>query len=293
MTLSRAMMTQAPLRRRVVAATAEGILALATLLGLVILVVLLVELLSSGTNQLDWHFLTSFLHSDPEKAGIRSALAGTLSLMGITIVVVVPIGIGAAIFLEEYASKYRITRIIDITVANLAGVPSIVYGMLGLAVFGRWFAMGESLLAAALTLTLVILPIVVVSAREALRAVPQSIREGALALGGTRWQTVRDHVLPFALPGVITGLILALSRAIGETAPLIMVGALVFVPFSPANIMDTFTALPLQIYTWADRPQEAFHELAAAAIVVLLVLLLAMNAIAIAIRYYGQRNRYD
>jgi phosphate transport system permease protein len=197
--------------------------------------------------------------------------------------------VGAAVYLEEYSKKTRFTRIIEINISNLAGVPSIVYGILGLAFFVRGLMLGRSLLAGALTLALLILPIIIISSQEAIRAVPGSIREASYALGATKWQTIRNHVLPAALPGILTGNILALSRAIGEAAPLIMIGALTFVAFTPQSPLDPFTALPIQIFNWASRPKTEFQSLAAAGILVLLFLLLAMNAAAIIIRNKYQR----
>jgi phosphate transport system permease protein len=200
------------------------------------------------------------------------------------------VGVAAAIYLEEYAPKGRLSRFIEVNIANLAGVPSIVYGILGLAIFVRWMAMGRSVLAGSLTMSLLILPIIIIASREAIRAVPGSIRLAAFAVGATRWQTVRDHVLPGALPGILTGVILALSRAIGESAPMIMIGALAYVAFTPKGPMDAFMPLPIQIFNWAARPQQEFHQLAAAGIVVLLGVLLLMNATAVFIRYRSQRG---
>ena len=221
----------------------------------------------------------------PKKAGINSALFGTLWLIGFTALFSVPIGIGAGIYLEEFGNKNYFSRFVDLNISNLAGVPSIVYGMLGLVIFVRWFGFGESVLAGSLTMSLLILPIIIIATREALRAVPGTIRQAAFALGATRWQTVYAHVLPQAFPGILTGIILALSRAIGETAPLIMIGALTYVAFVPEGPMDEFTALPIQIFNWASRPQKEFHELAAAGILVLLFVLLLMNSIAVIIRH--------
>jgi phosphate transport system permease protein len=212
-------------------------------------------------------------------------------LMILTALFSIPVGVGAAIYLEEYADKERwYNRAIEINIQNLAAVPSIVYGILGLAFLVRGLDLGRVLLAGALTLTLLVLPIVIIAAREAIRAVPTGIREGALALGATRWQMVRRQILPAAVPGIATGSILALSRAIGETAPLILIGAIVFVPFNPDGLTSAFTALPIQIFNWTTRPQEEFKLLAAAAIIVLLVLLLTMNAFAIWLRNRYQRR---
>jgi phosphate transport system permease protein len=262
----------------------------ATLVGIVFLVVLLVDILRDGAGWLDMQFLTSFPSRFPEQAGIKSALWGTIWMIGLTSIFTLPIGLGTAIFLVEYASRHWLTRIIQTNISNLAGVPSIVYGILGLAFFVRTLALGRSVLAGALTMTLLVLPIVVIASQEALRAVPDSLRHAAYALGTTRWQVVRRIVLPAALPGVLTGTILALSRAIGETAPLIMIGALMFVPFLPSGPLDSFTVLPIQIFNWTARPQADFRHLAAAAILVLLIVLLAMNAAAIWLRSKYQRR---
>ena len=263
---------------------------LATLAGVVLLAVLVADVLQNGVPWLRWSFLTSFPSRFPEQAGIKAALWGTIWLIGLTALFSIPVGIGAAIYLEEYARRNWLNTLIEINIANLAGTPSIVYGILGLSIFVRWLALGRSVLAGALTMSLLILPVTIIASREALRAVPSSIRLAAFALGATRWQTVRAHVLPAALPGILTGVILGLSRAIGETAPLIMIGALTYVAFTPAGPMDAFTALPIQIFNWASRPQREFYGLAAAGILVLLGVLLTMNAAAIWIRYRSQRS---
>ena len=253
--------------------------------GVLILGVLLFHVTWEGFPWLDMQFINDFPSRFPKKAGINSALFGTLWLIGFTALFSVPIGIGAGIYLEEFGSKNYFSRFVDLNISNLAGVPSIVYGMLGLVIFVRWFGFGESVLAGSLTMSLLILPIIIIATREALRAVPGTIRQAAFALGATRWQTVYSHVLPQAFPGILTGIILALSRAIGETAPLIMIGALTYVAFVPEGPMDEFTALPIQIFNWASRPQKEFHELAAAGILVLLFVLLLMNSIAVIIRH--------
>jgi phosphate transport system permease protein len=259
--------------------------------GLLVLVVLFYDVLKDGLGSLNWHFLTSFASFNPDRAGLESAIWGTLWLMGVCALFIVPVGMATAVYLEEYADSSRWwNRMIEVNIQNLAAVPSIVYGILGLAFLVRGLDLGRVLLAGALTLTLLVLPIVIISAREAIRAVPDSIREGALALGATRWQTIRRQVLPSAIPGIATGSILALSRAIGETAPLILIGAIVFVPFNPSGLDSAFTALPIQIFNWTTRPQEEFHLLAAAAIIVLLAILLTMNAFAIWLRNKYQRR---
>lgn len=280
-----------PRRRFVAALFASACLAI-TLVGVVVLAVLLVSVAAKGWSWLSWKFLTNPpSRLWPENAGVKSALFGTMWLVGITIVVSIPIGVGAAIYLEEFARDNRLTRLIRLNIANLAGVPSVVYGILGLAVFVRWLHFDRSVLSGGLTLSLLVLPVVIIASREALAAVPSSIRHAAYALGATKWQTVRAHVLPAALPGIITGVILALSRAVGETAPLIMLGGLTFCTAVPDGLLSDFTAMPIQIYNWLDEPQPEFHHLAAAGIVVLLGVLLSMNALAIGIRAWRQRKR--
>ena len=254
-------------------------------IGVLILGILLFHVTQEGIQWLDLQFLSDFPSRFPAKAGIHSALIGTLWLISLTALFSVPIGIGAGLYLEEFTKKSRISQFVDLNISNLAGVPSIVYGMLGLVIFVRWFEFNQSVLAGSLTMSLLILPVIIISTREALRAVPNTIRQAAFALGATRWQTIYAHVLPAAFPGILTGIILALSRAIGETAPLIMIGALTYVAFVPDGPMDDFTALPIQIFNWASRPQQQFHELAAAGILVLLFVLLLMNSIAVFIRH--------
>lgn len=256
----------------------------ATCMGVVLLAVLLVDILRQGMGRLSLDFLTSYPSRFPERAGIKSALYGTMWTVSFTGLISFPLGVGAAIYLEEYAPRTWLTRVIETNIANLAGVPSIVYGVLGLAVFVRAMALGRSVLAGAATLALLILPIVIISSQEAIRAVPPSVREAGLGIGATKWQTLQSLVLPIAFPGILTGMILALSRAIGETAPLIMIGALTFIAFTPNTPLDEFTVLPIQIFNWAARPQAGFHELAAAGIIVLLIALLSMNALAIILR---------
>ena len=253
--------------------------------GVLILGVLLFHVTQEGIQWLDLQFLSDFPSRFPAKAGIHSALIGTLWLISLTALFSVPIGIGAGLYLEEFTKKNRISQFVDLNISNLAGVPSIVYGMLGLVIFVRWFELNQSVLGGSLTMSLLILPVIIISTREALRAVPNTIRQAAFALGATRWQTIYAHVLPAAFPGILTGIILALSRAIGETAPLIMIGALTYVAFVPDGPMDDFTALPIQIFNWASRPQQQFHELAAAGILVLLFVLLLMKSIAVIIRH--------
>ncbi len=279
-------------RDRVTGAMFKGVLIFSLLIGFATLIILLITVASDGLGKLSWDFVTSFPSSLPSRAGIQSPLVGTIYLMVLVALITVPIGVGAALYLEEYADRQRWwNRAIELNIQNLAAVPSIVYGILGLAFLVRGpIGLGRALLAGALTLALLVLPIVIIASREAIRAVPPSIREGALALGATRWQTIWRQVLPSAIPGIATGSILALSRAIGETAPLILIGAIVFVPFNPSGLTDQFTALPIQIFNWTTRPQTDFKLLAAAAILVLLALLLTMNAFAIWLRNKYQRR---
>lgn len=252
----------------------------ATLIGLLVLAILLADILRDGLGRLSWDFLTGLPSRHAENAGIFPALAGTVWVIAVTTVLAVPMGIGAAVYLEEYGDRGWWARLIEINIANLAGVPSVIYGLLALGLFVRTLGFGRSVLAGAATLALLVLPVVILASREALRAVPPSLREASYALGATRWQTVWHQVLPVALPGMLTGTILALSRAIGETAPLLAIGALTYVPFAPDGIRSPFTALPIQVFNWMSRPQEAFLENAAAGIMVLLVLLLGMNGFA-------------
>jgi phosphate transport system permease protein len=261
---------------------AMGVLVLA--LALATLGTLLYDVFSDGWGRLDGQFLTSFPSRRAEQAGIYPALVGSLYIMGLTALLAVPLGIAAAVHLEEYGTQGRWARLVEVNITNLVGVPSIIYGLLGLGVFVRTLGLGRSLIAGAATLALLVLPIVILSTREALRTVPPSLREASYALGATRWQTIWRQVLPGALPGILTGLILALSRAIGETAPLITIGALTYVPFAPDSLSSPFTVLPIQIFNWVSRPQAAFAENAAAGIIVLLLLLLSMNAVAIVVR---------
>ena len=263
-----------------------------TLLGIAVLVALLVDVFGDGGAQVDGHFLTSYPSRFPEDAGLRSALLGTLWLLVLTAIIAFPLGVGAAIYLEEYAPDTWLTRFIQLNIANLAGVPSVVYGLLGLGLFVRWFALGRSLMAGAMTMALLILPLIIVASREAIRAVPDSQREASYALGATRWQTVFRTVLPAAGGGILTGTILALARAIGETAPLITIGALTYIAFDPTGPMDLFTVLPIQIFNWVSLPQEGFSDLAAGGIVILLIVLLLANSIALFVRFRLQR-RFD
>lgn len=257
-------------------------------IGLGGLLTLLIQVLVQGIPWLSWHFLTDFPSRFPEIAGLKSALFGTIWLIGLTALLTVPIGIGAAIYLEEYAPKNWITRLIEINISNLAGVPSIVYGLLGLALFVQLMELGRTVLAGAMTMSLLVLPILILASREAIRAVPETHRQAAYALGATKFQVVQRVVLPSAIPGIMTGTILAMSRAVGEAAPMIAISALVFLTFIPTDPLDKFTVLPIQIFNWVARPQAGFQGLAAAGIIVLLVVLLSMNAIAV-----YTRNRYQ
>jgi phosphate transport system permease protein len=264
---------------------------LGLLAALTALAALLFDITADGLPRLSWQFLTSYPSRRAAAAGVFPALIGSLFVIGLTALMAVPVGVAAAVYLEEYGAKGRLGRIIEINIANLAGVPSIVYGLLGLGLFVRAMALGRSVAAGAATLALLVLPVVILSTREALRAVPKSLREGSYALGATKWQTTQYQVLPAAVPGILTGVILALSRAIGETAPLITIGALTYVPFAPDSIWSPFTVLPIQIFNWVSRPQAGFAANAAAGILVLLVLLVAMNSTAVFIRDRLQRRR--
>ena len=256
-----------------------------TLLAFVLLGWIMWGILSQGLPHLNSQFLTSFPSRFADKAGIKSALYGSVWVLTICAFFVVPVGIGAAIFLQEYAEDNKFARFIQVNIANLAGVPSIVYGILGLALFVRIFGFDRSVISGGLTLGLLVLPIVIIAAQEALRGVPNSLRHGSYALGATKWQTIRRQVLPVAIPGILTGIILALSRAMGETAPLIMMGALTYVAFVPQKLTDGFTTLPIQVFNWTSRPQAEFQQIAAAGIIVLMVVLLSLNALAIFLRY--------
>ena len=263
----------------------------ATLIGLVVLAVLLIDVARDGLPRLNWEFITSFSSVNPEAAGIWPALLGSLWLLVLTAVVSVPLGIGAAVYLEEYAADNWLTRLVEINISNLAGVPSIIYGLLGLGIFVNLLGPitgGQSLISGALTLSLLILPVIIIAAREALRAISASVREGGMALGATKWEVIWGHLLPMALPGALTGTILALSRAIGETAPLIVVGAATYITFAPEGPLSRYSALPIQIYYWVSQPQPGFQAAAAAGIVVLMAVLVLTNSVAIYLR-----NKYQ
>ncbi|WP_028609990.1 phosphate ABC transporter permease PstA [Paenibacillus harenae] len=262
----------------------------ATSIGVIALCALIIDILIDGISRLQPDLFTNFPSRKADGSGMKSALVGTIYMLLIMAPVSFIFGVGAAIYLEEYAKKGRFTRLIQLNISTLAGVPSIVYGILGLALFVRLLALDRSLIAGALTMTLLVLPIIIVSAQEAIRAVPKSRRDASFALGATKWQTVSRSVMPSALPGVLTGVILAMSRAIGETAPLVMIGALTYVAFLPNGITDSFTVIPIQVYNWLSKPQLEFKELAASGIIVLLVLLLLMNFSAILLRNKYQKN---
>ncbi len=260
------------------------VILLATCLAMLILGLLLWRIGEQGLPWLNWNFITSFPSRMAARAGIFSALIGSACIIILTGIIAVVLGVSAAIYLEEMSAKNRINQLIELNIANLAGIPSLVYGMLGLAVFVRFLNFGRSIMAAACTLAIMILPVIIISSREALRTVPPSIRLAALALGATKWQTTWHHVLPAAMPGMLTGIILAISRALGEAAPLILVGGVTYIAFLPNSVYDSFTTLPIQIFNWAGRPQEEFQAIAAAGIIVLLGLVLFTNGIAILIR---------
>ncbi len=261
-----------------------------TVFGLAMLAIFLGNIIIEGIARIDWAFITNFPSRNPDKAGILPALVGTLWIMGLTAVIAIPLGIAAGIYLEEYGKKSKLATLLEINISNLAGVPSIIYGLLGLEIFGRIMGMGGSLLAGASTLSLLILPIIIVSTREALKAVPSSIKEASFAMGASKWQTVWHQLLPASFGGVITGIILALSRAVGETAPLIVIGALAYVPFVPASPTDEFSVLPIQIFNWISRPQKGFAINAASAIIILLMVTFIMNGIAMYLRNRWQKK---
>ena len=259
--------------------------------GILVLAWLLIEVVVDSIGWLDWQFLTSYSSRHPVDAGVLAPIAGTFWVIILTAVMTVPVGVATAVYLEEFAPDNRLTRLIQLNISNLAGVPSVVYGLLGLAIFVQYLFDGQrSLLAGALTLSLLVMPIVIIASQEALRAVPSSYRDAAYAMGATRWQVVKMVVLPQAVPSIMSGIILAMSRAIGETAPILVVSSLVFITYVPTSPTDRFTVLPLQIVTWVSQPQDDFRNIAAAAIIILLVMLLTMNALAIYIRAKFQRR---
>lgn len=262
----------------------------ATLFGLVILAIFIGIVVYMGVSRLSWDFLVSLPSRFAEQSGIRTAWVGTVWIMILTTLISFPIGVGAGIYLEEYGKKSKWSSFLEVNIANLAGVPSIIYGLLGLEIFVRIMQFGNSILAGALTLSLLILPIIIVATREAIKAVPDTIRAASRALGASQWQTIWNQVLPASFGGILTGVILAISRAVGETAPLIVIGALAYVPFVPSSPMDEFTVLPIQIFNWVTRPQEEFIINAAAAIIVLLLITFVLNGIAVYLRYRWQKK---
>ncbi len=261
-----------------------------TFFGLFMLAIFVGDVVLKGVDRISWEFITNLPSRFPEKAGIFTALMGTCWILFLTAIIAIPLGVFAGLYLEEYGKRNRFAAILEINITNLAGIPSIIYGLLGLEIFARVMGLGQSVLTGALTLSLLILPIIIVSTRESVRAVPRSLREASLALGATKWQTIWYQVLPASGGGILTGVILALSRAVGEAAPLIVVGALAYVPFAPSTPLDEFSVLPIQIYNWASRPQQGFVINAAAAIVILLIVTFLMNGIAIYFRNKWQKK---
>jgi phosphate transport system permease protein len=262
----------------------------ATFIGLLILAIFIVDILIKGIGRIDIDFLTSLPSRFAHKAGILPAWTGTIWVVSFTFLISVPLGVAAGIYLEEYNNKSRLSSFIEVNISNLAGVPSVIYGLLGLEIFVRLSKMGSVVLAGSFTLALLVLPIIIVSTREALKAVPPSIRTASYGLGATKWQTVWHQVLPASFGGILTGIILAISRAIGETAPLIVVGALAYVSFIPSNPMDKFTVLPIQIFNWVSRPQHEFTINAAAGIIILLFITFILNGIAVYLRNKWQKK---
>ena len=256
--------------------------------GLVILASFIGNILVDGLSRIDWDFMTSLPSRKAERAGIFTAWSGSLWILVLTTLIAFPLGVSAGVYLEEYGKKTKLASLLEVNISNLAGVPSIIYGLLGLEIFVRVFKMGNSILAGAFTLSLLVLPIIIVATRESIRAVPPSIRAASYGLGATKWQTIWHQVLPSSFGGILTGVILAVSRAVGETAPLIVVGALAYVPFAPSSPMDEFTVMPIQIFNWVSRPQHGFTINAAAAIIILLIITFVMNGIAVYLR-----NRWE
>ena len=280
-------------QRKLIGVILTVFLVTALVIALTGLLTLLTEVLIKGLPWVSKNLIVNYPSRHPEQAGLLSALMGTVWVMGCTAIISVPIGIGAAVYLEEYAPKNWLTKLIEVNISNLAGVPSIVYGLLGLALFVQILALGRSVLAGALTMSLLILPIIILTSREAIKATPITYREAAFALGATRWEVVRHIILPSAIPGILTGTILAMSRAIGESAPMIAISALVYLTFVPESPLDRFTVLPIQIFNWVARPQEDFRGLAAGGIVILLGVLFLMNAIAVFLRIKFQRRSIE
>lgn len=261
-----------------------------TFLGLALLALFIGDILIDGLQRIDWDFVTNLPSRRADKAGILTAWTGTAWILGLTSIIAIPLGVAAGIYLQEYGKKNRLASVVEVNIANLAGVPSILYGLLGLEIFGRILHLGGSLLAGAFTLSLLILPVIIVATREALKAVPDSLRQASYGMGATKWQTTWYQILPAASGGILTGIILALSRAVGETAPLIVIGALAYVPFVASSPMDEFTVLPMQIFNWVSRPQHEFLVNGAAAIIILLLITFVMNGIAIYLRNKWQKK---
>lgn len=261
-----------------------------TILGLVLLAIFIGNIVIDGLQRINWDFITNLPSRKAERAGIYTALMGSIWILVLTTAIALPVGIAAGIYLEEYSVKNRLAAILEVNISNLAGVPSIIYGLLGLELFVRIMQMGASVLAGSCTLALLILPIVIVSTREAIKAVPKSLRDASFALGASKWQTIYHQLLPASFGGIITGIILALSRAVGETAPLIVIGALAYVPFAPSSPMDNFSVLPLQVFNWITRPEKGFAENAAAAIIILLAITFLMNGVAFVLRHRWQKK---
>ncbi|MEY3397876.1 MAG: hypothetical protein RL220_470 [Bacteroidota bacterium] len=261
-----------------------------TLFGLLMLAIFIIDILIRGLGRVNWDFITGFPSYIPENSGILPAMVGTLWVLVLTAALAIPVGVAAGIYLEEYGKRNYFARLVELNIANLAGVPSIIYGLLGLEIFVRVLGMGSTLLAGACTLSLLVLPVIIVATREAIKAVPKTLREASYGLGASKWQTIWNQVLPAASGGIVTGVILALSRAVGETAPLIVVGALAFVPFVPSGPMDEFSVLPMQIFNWVSRPQEGFIINSAAAIIVLLLITFLMNGVALYLRNKWQKK---
>ena len=277
-------------RRQALSRLSRYVLLAASLIGVAVLLALGYETVREGASRLSWDFVNSYPSRFADRAGLRSSILGTAWVMGATVVMAFPISIGTAIWIEEFAPRNRLLTVVKLNLANLAGVPSIIYGILGLTLFSRYLGLGPSILAGALTLSLMIIPMTVIASQEAIRQVPPSIRDGSLALGATHWQTVRHHVLPGAMPGIMTGVILAVSRAVGETAALIMIGAFTFIAFDNTKLTDDFTTVPIQIYNWTIRPQQEFRQNAAAAIIILMVAVVSLNLIAAIIRERFRRE---
>jgi phosphate transport system permease protein len=280
-------------RRQRISQIGRFALMAATLFAVFALAILLWYIVQRGWSWLSWGLIENPPSRKPERAGLSIAISGTLWIISLTLLVAFPMGVASAIYLEEYAPKNRWTRMLQINISNLAGVPSVVYGLLGLGIFVQWMGLGRVVLSGALTMALLSLPVIIISSQEALRAVPPSLREAAYGVGATRWQVTASHVLPAAIPGIMTGVILAVSRAIGETAPLLVAGAAGFLTSKPSGFTDSYTTIPIQIYNWMSRPQPEFRDLASAGIIVLLALLISMNLIAIVIRQrYSSKTRW-